>query len=245
MKKKIPEKEKHLNQNKTSISIQKDYNLTLYKMFIFLLLSLTYASVESDRQCVLDCAYSQIGKPYVLGTQGPDTFDCSGLVCYCYELCGHGLGYRALTYDLIYEGIAVSEWELTIGDLVLPTIEHVQIYSGNGYIIHAPRPGAYVEEKAMYGMEYGRRLIYDGSSGGGSAPSSGTCTVIVQQLNVRTSPSTSSEIVATYSYNDQIVYDSIVDGEGAKWISYVGGSGNRRYVCGRDSSGSCYVSPCP
>ena len=211
-------------------------------MFFFFLIAVAFATLDDDRQCVVNCAYNQIGKPYVLGTQGPDTFDCSGLVCYCYELCGHGLGYRALTYDLIYEGIAVSEWELTIGDLVLPTIEHVQIYSGNGYIIHAPRPGAYVEEKAMYGFEYGRRLICE--TCGQGAPAKGTCIVVVEQLNVRAAPSTSSEIVATYSYQDEIVYDSIVDNEGIKWMSYVGGSGNRRYVCGK-SNGYCYVTPCP
>ena len=173
-------------------------------MYIFFLFAIAFASIQSDRQCVVDCAYDQIGKPYVLGTQGPDTFDCSGLVCYCYEKCGHSIGYRALTYTLVNEGIAVSESELTLADLVLPTIEHVQIYSGNGYIIHAPRPGAYVEEKYMYGFQYGRRLIYEGAPSG--APSSGTCTVVVEQLNVRASPSTSGEIVAQYGYQDQIVY---------------------------------------
>ena len=212
-------------------------------MFIFLLFTLSFAGVEEDRQCVLNCAYEQIGKPYVLCTEGPDTFDCSGLVCYCYEQCGHGFGYRALTYDLVYEGIAVSEAELTIADLILPTIEHVQIYSGNGNVIHAPRPGAYVCEVDMYGMEYGRRILYDGDAP--AAPESGSCRVTVGQLNVRTSPSTSAEIVATYSSGDVIYYDSIVDGEGAKWMSYIGGSGNRRYVCARSADGTPYTSPCP
>ena len=212
-------------------------------MILFCLLSLAFASYEQDRQCVVDCAFQQIGKPYVLFTEGPDTFDCSGLVCYCYEKCGHSIGYRALTYTLLYEGIEVSEAELTLADLIFPTIEHVQIYSGNGYIIHAPRPGAYVEEKAMYGMQYARRIICEGCHE--PAPPSGEVMVVVEQLNVRATPSTSGEVVTQYGYQDMIEYDSIVDGDGAKWISYVGqSSGVRRYVCGRDSS-TCYVTPCP
>ena len=37
-----------------------------------------------------------MGKPYVLGTAGPDTFDCSGLVCYSY-----GYARGRTTYQMI------------------------------------------------------------------------------------------------------------------------------------------------
>ena len=32
---------------------------------------------------VVDRAYAQLGKPYVWGAAGPNSFDCSGLVGYC------------------------------------------------------------------------------------------------------------------------------------------------------------------
>ena len=218
-------------------------------MIFALLIAVAFADADSDRACVVQCARNQIGKPYVWGAEGPDSFDCSGLVMYCYDQCGHSFGYRCTTYTLVNEGVAVSQSNLIAADLVLPSIEHVQIYSGNGYIIHAPQPGDVVKEVALYSFQYGRRIIQGGSSGGGSsggnAPSSGTATVIVNALNVRNSPSTSGSAVATYGYGDTFNYDSIVDGEGRKWFSYISYSGVRRYVCGRDSDGTCYTSPCP
>ena len=212
-------------------------------MIFALFIAIASAGYIEDRQCVVNCSRAQFGKPYVWGDEGPDTFDCAGLVMYCYDQCGHKLEGRPTTKSLLRDGTAIDRENLVLADLVFPTEAHVQIYSGNGNIIHAPRPGAYVEEKAMYGFQYGRRIICEGCHD--PAPSKGTCIVVVEQLNVRAGPSTSSEIVATYGYQDTIEYDSIVENEGIKWMSYVGqSSGVRRYVCGK-SGGYCYVTPCP
>lgn len=40
---------------------------------------------------VLDYAYSKIGYPYVWGGKGPDEFDCSGFVAWCYRQIGISL----------------------------------------------------------------------------------------------------------------------------------------------------------
>ena len=57
---------------------------------IFFLLTITVLATPTEtRTCIVDCARNQIGKPYVLATEGPDTFNCSGLVMYCYEQCGY------------------------------------------------------------------------------------------------------------------------------------------------------------
>ena len=87
----------------------------------------------------------------------------------------------------------------------------------------------------------------DNNNNGGTetVPSDSVVQVIVDAVNVRASASTSSEIVATYGNGDTFYYDSIVRNSECSWISYIGGSGNRRYVCGKSSSGYCYVSPCP
>ena len=59
----------------------------------------------------------------------------------------------------------------------------------------------------------------------------GAGTVVVSKLNVREQPKTNeSNIVATYEEGDNIYFDSYVVANGYHWISYIGGSGNRRYV---------------
>lgn len=68
-----------------------------------------------------------------------------------------------------------------------------------------------------------------------------TLTCQVENLNVRTEPSTSSEVVATYHEGETVSIDRMLYEGGYVWASYVGGSGNRRYVavC---SCGETYLS---
>lgn len=56
--------------------------------------------------------------------------------------------------------------------------------------------------------------------------------------NVRSGPSTSSSVVAQYSPGQVIKYDQVWEGNGYRWISYVGGSGQRRWVAYRRTSGN-------
>lgn len=87
----------------------------------------------------------QIGKPYVWGATGPDSFDCSGLMYYCYNqfsselIDGKPIGRT--TYDQVKDGKAVStdEKEWAVGDLILPHAGHVVAYIGNGKVIQAPK----------------------------------------------------------------------------------------------------------
>ena len=65
----------------------------------------------------------------------------------------------------------------------------------------------------------------------------GAGTVVVSKLNVREQPKTNeSNIVATYEEGDIIYFDSYIVTNGYHWISYVGGSGNRRYVASGTAS---------
>lgn len=56
-------------------------------------------------------------------------------------------------------------------------------------------------------------------------------------VNVRADASTNSAIVATYPMGAKINYDSVYEGNGYRWISYVSWSGQRRYVAYRRLSG--------
>jgi len=60
-------------------------------------------------------------------------------------------------------------------------------------------------------------------------------------VKVRAGPSTSTEVVAKYTAGETVKYDKTVENEGRLWISYIGGSGNRRYCCARDTNGEKYI----
>lgn len=61
-------------------------------------------------------------------------------------------------------------------------------------------------------------------------PEDGKCTVITDTLNIRSKPNDKSEIVGKYSRGESVIYDLVVITEKYVWISWVGGSGNRRYM---------------
>jgi cell wall-associated NlpC family hydrolase len=102
-------------------------------------------------------ALAEIGKPYVWGAAGPDSFDCSGLTQFVWAKAGVYLYHY--TGDQWNEGVHVSRNQLQPGDLVFfyPDISHVGIYVGNGMMIDAPHTGAYVREEPVWWN------VYDGA----------------------------------------------------------------------------------
>ena len=136
-------------------------------MIIFNALALTE---QEKRQCVVDCAIDQLGKDYVYGDEGPDTFDCSGLVFYCYEQCDPTVfnGVRATTSSISQMGEKLqSKDDLLLADVVFTSPGHVGIYigkSGENYqMIHAPQTGDVVKISNIFSWEMGIRLIPNSS----------------------------------------------------------------------------------
>lgn len=88
-------------------------------------------------------ACDQIGDPYVYGTDGPSSFDCSGLTKYAWANSVTLYHNAAQQYSDITH---VTRANLQIGDLVFyhSPISHVAIYVGGGYVVHAPQTGDYV-----------------------------------------------------------------------------------------------------
>ncbi|MFF7635276.1 C40 family peptidase [Kitasatospora sp. NPDC008050] len=97
-------------------------------------------------EAAVSYAMAQLGDPYVWGGNGPDAWDCSGLVQQAYRRAGHALPrvaadqYRATT--------PISRSQLQRGDLVFWSgngsvrgIHHVAIYLGDGRYLESPRPG--------------------------------------------------------------------------------------------------------
>ncbi|MFJ3757196.1 NlpC/P60 family protein [Streptomyces sp. NPDC090080] len=95
-------------------------------------------------------ARAQIGKPYVWGATGPGSYDCSGLSQAAWKAAGVSL--PRTTYDQVNAGTTVSLADARPGDLVFfyDDVTHVGIYIGDGMMIHAPKPGAYVREESIY-----------------------------------------------------------------------------------------------
>ena len=113
--------------------------------------STTTSGTNANGGSIVSRAYSQLGKPYVWGACGPNSFDCSGLVRYC--LTG---SYTRLGTTLTFMGwTRVSNPQP--GDVVT-TATHCGIYIGNGQMIHAPHTGDVVKVGPVQsGMIYVRR----------------------------------------------------------------------------------------
>ncbi len=103
---------------------------------------------------IVELAKQQLGDPYVYAAHGPDRFDCSGLIYYCYlEVAGIKLARTAYTqgYDESYPKIS-DPADLKKGDLVFfntnskdsDLSDHSGIYIGGGKVIHASSSAAKV-----------------------------------------------------------------------------------------------------
>ena len=90
-------------------------------------------------------AYAQLGKPYVWGATGPDSYDCSGLMYAAWGAAGITLPRD--TYGEWADLPHIPMSDLQPGDMILYNGEsHVAMYVGGGYIIDAPHTGAVVEK---------------------------------------------------------------------------------------------------
>jgi peptidoglycan DL-endopeptidase CwlO len=100
-----------------------------------------YDGSPGARAAKVACA--QAGKSYVFGSDGPGTFDCSGLTQYAWQ---HGAGLslphnaRAQKGDM--KSLFTDRASLHIGDLVFyyNDVHHVAIYVGGGWVMAASNP---------------------------------------------------------------------------------------------------------
>lgn len=101
---------------------------------------------RGDRDQVVMTAFAQVGKPYRYGGNGPDAFDCSGLVRYAYA--AGGAKTPRTTATLFASGRAIALDDAEPGDLLFYRLDparsgpsHVVFYLGEGEGIHAPSSG--------------------------------------------------------------------------------------------------------
>ncbi|MEV0278159.1 NlpC/P60 family protein [Streptomyces sp. NPDC050610] len=107
-------------------------------------------SAKADKAIAF--ARAQMGKPYVWGATGPNSYDCSGLTQAAWKAAGVDL--PRTTWDQVKTGERVATDDLQPGDLVFfyDDISHVGMYIGDGKMIHAPKPGASVRVESIFYM---------------------------------------------------------------------------------------------
>ena len=130
-------------------------------------------STESQRLRAVEYAKKQVlaRKPYIWGTEGPNSFDCSGLVFAAYR--NAGLGWPQ--WDRLNSSLYFSTTKhiplnaIEPGDLLfysykgtVNTIHHITIYAGNGMMWEANSKGKGLLYSSIYSinglMPYGGRV---------------------------------------------------------------------------------------
>ncbi|ATL85494.1 peptidoglycan endopeptidase [Streptomyces malaysiensis subsp. malaysiensis] len=102
------------------------------------------ASAEAGKRA-LAYALDQIGKPYVWGAEGPNSFDCSGLTSSAWAYAGRVIPRTSQEQWRQLPRVPLDK--LRPGDLVIyyKGASHVAMYAGDGQVVQAPRPGQRVK----------------------------------------------------------------------------------------------------
>jgi cell wall-associated NlpC family hydrolase len=113
-------------------------------------------------------ALSQLGKPYVWGAEGPNAYDCSGLVLWSHSHPNSRASlprvaadqYFATRNRTVTTSAAVAQQGLLPGDLVFfgrgswQNIGHEGIYIGNGLMVHAPNSRTVVKISPVWWSQF-------------------------------------------------------------------------------------------
>ncbi|MEJ3655708.1 C40 family peptidase [Actinomycetes bacterium KLBMP 9759] len=102
---------------------------------------------EGVARAAIGFALGELGKPYVWGATGPNTYDCSGLIMRAFQSAGINL--PRVSRQQFYAGGHVPVAQAQPGDLLFyatdpsdpSTIHHVTMYLGNDQMVEAPYTG--------------------------------------------------------------------------------------------------------
>ncbi|MCR8745422.1 C40 family peptidase [Romboutsia lituseburensis] len=102
-----------------------------------------YVNSDRDQKInnIISAANRQLGKPYVWGAEGPNSFDCSGFTSYVYRNGGN-ISIPRTSRQQATAGIRIERQNLQAGDLIFfntsgSGISHVGMYIGDSKFIHA------------------------------------------------------------------------------------------------------------
>jgi peptidoglycan DL-endopeptidase CwlO len=90
---------------------------------------------------VVAAALAQVGDPYRWGADGPDAWDCSGLVKGAFARTGMTLPHQSGAIAGMGRPVPRSQWQ---PGTVITYPGHVALYIGGNLMVEAPHPGARV-----------------------------------------------------------------------------------------------------
>lgn len=98
-----------------------------------------------DAGAMLEFALAQMGKPYVWGAVGPDSYDCSGLVQTAFRAAG--VSMPRVSRQQATVGRQVARSDVRAGDLIFyyEPVSHVAIAVDDTRAVHAPTFGQNVK----------------------------------------------------------------------------------------------------
>lgn len=124
----------------------------------------TIRTTDAQRAVAVAFAKKQVlaRKPYIWGSEGPNSFDCSGLVYSAYKSAGLSWPNWDRLNSALYAGYTkhVSLSELVPGDLLfysykgtISSIHHITIYAGNGMMWEANSKNAGLLYSSIYSVK--------------------------------------------------------------------------------------------
>ncbi len=121
-------------------------------------------SASGARQQVLNFALSKVGNPYVFGADGPNAYDCSGLVSAAYATVGIKVGSYTGTQAKAVRRIPLSQAQP--GDLLFffeRGAAHVALYLGDGRMVHAVNPSRGITTNRLSETWYAQHFTMAGA----------------------------------------------------------------------------------
>ena len=116
---------------------------------------------------VVEAAKDQLGKPYKWSAEGPDGFDCSGLVYYCLKQSGHSVSRKSgkgFSQNSSWTLISSMD-DLKAGDLVFfksdsrDSVNHTGICISGSTMIHASSSKGEVVKSSLHQSYWERNFV--------------------------------------------------------------------------------------
>lgn len=122
---------------------------------------------QSTASAIADIALAQMDKPYLLGGNGPDSYDCSGLAYYAMTNAGISVPrYSASAYSEMASWTKIPDTgSLQKGDLVFfrsdtsSYIGHMGIYIGGSEFVHASSGQSRVMTSSIDNVYWARNFV--------------------------------------------------------------------------------------